>query len=48
MEAELNLLQKDRRQYLNNTLIGYWNINSVSNKIEDFQIIIQNIPLDYL
>ena len=48
MGAELDLLQKDRRQYLNNPLIGYLNINSVRNKIADLQIIIQNIPLDYL
>ena len=48
MGAELHLLQKDRRQYLNNPLIGYLNINSVRNKIADLQIFIQNIPLDYL
>ena len=48
MGAELHLLQKDRRQYLNNPLIGYLNINSVRNKIADVQIFIQNIPLDYL
>ena len=29
-------------------MIGYLNINSVSNKIVDLQIIIQNKPLDYL
>ena len=46
--AELHLLQKDRRQYLNNPLIGYLNINSVRSKIADLQIFIQNIPLDYL
>ena len=46
--AEQYLLQKDRRQYLNNPLIGYLNINSVRNKIADLQIFIQNIPLDYL
>ena len=46
--AELHLLQKDRRQYLNNPLIGYLNIYSVRNKIADLQIFIQNIPLDYL
>ena len=46
--AELHLLQKDKRQYLNNPLIGYLNINSVRNKIADVQIFIQNIPLDYL
>ena len=48
MGAELHLLQKDRRQYLRNHLIGYLNINSVRNKIADLQIFIQNIPLDYL
>ena len=48
MGPGLHLLQKDRRQYLNSTLIGYLNINSVRNKIVDLQIIIQNIPLDYL
>ena len=48
MGAELHLLQKDRRQYLNNTLIGYLNINSARNKIADLQIFIQNIPLHYL
>ena len=48
MEAELHLLQKVRRQYLNNPLISYLNINSVCNKIANFQIIIQNLPLDYL
>ena len=32
MGAELHLLQKDRRHYLNNPLIGYLNINSVRNK----------------
>ena len=48
MGAELHMLQKDRRQYLNSPLIGYLNINSVRNKIADLQIIIQNIPLDYL
>ena len=48
MGAELHLLQKDRRQYLNNTLIGYLNINSARNKIADHQIFIQNIPLHYL
>ena len=48
MEAELHLLKKDRRQYLNNHLVGYLNINSVRNKIADLQIIIQNIPLGYL
>ena len=48
MGAELHLFQKDRRQYLNNPLIGYLNINSVRNKIADLQIIIQNILLDYL
>ena len=46
--AELHLLQKDKRQYLNNPLIGYLNINSVRNKTADLQIFIQNIPLDYL
>ena len=44
MAAELHLL----RQYPNNPLIGYLNVNSVCNKIADLQIIIQNIPLDYL
>ena len=29
-------------------MIGYLNINSVPNKIADLQIIMQNIPLDYL
>ena len=29
-------------------MIGYFNINSVRNKIADLQIFIQNIPLDYL
>ena len=48
MGAELHLLQKDRRQYLNNPLIGYLNIYSVRNKTADPQIIIQSIPLDYL
>ena len=48
MGAELHLLQKDRRQYLNNPLIGYMNINSVRIKTADLQIIIQNTPLDYL
>ena len=48
MGAELHLLQKDRRQYLNNLLIGYLNINSVRNNISDLNIIIQNIPLYYL
>ena len=48
MEAELHLLQKVRRQCLNNPLIGYLNINSICNKIADFQIIIQNIPLVFL
>ena len=48
MGLELHLSQKDRRQYLNNPLIGYLNINSVRNKIADVQIFIQNIPLDYL
>ena len=47
-QTELHLLQKDRRQYLNNHLIGYLNKNSVCNKITDPQIFIQNIPLDYL
>ena len=47
MAPELHLLQKDRRQYLNNPLIGYLNINSVRNKMADLQIIIQNITLDY-
>ena len=47
MGAELHLFQKDRRQYLNNPLIGYLNINSVPNKIADLRIIIQSIPLDY-
>ena len=46
--AELHLLQKDKRQYLNNPLIGYLNINNVRNKTADLQIFIQNIPLDYL
>ena len=46
--AELHLLHKDRRQYLNNHLIGYLNMNSVRNKIPDLQIFIQDIPLDYL
>ena len=35
MGAELHLLKKDRRQYLNNPLIGYLNINNVRNKIAD-------------
>ena len=48
MGTELDLLQKDRRQYLNNPLIGYLNINIVRNKIADLQIFIQNMPLDYL
>ena len=48
MGAELHLLQKDRRQYLNNPLTGYLNINRIRNKIADLQIIIQNIPPDYL
>ena len=48
MGLELHLSQKDRRQYLNNPLIGYLNINSVRNKIADLQIFNQNIPLDYL
>ena len=46
--TELHLLQKDRRQYLKNPLIGCLNINSVRNKISDLQIFIQNIPLGYL
>ena len=46
--AELHLLQKDRKQYLNNLLIDYLNVNSVRNKIADLQTFIQNIPLDYL
>ena len=48
MGAELHLLQKDKRQYLSNPLIGYLNINSLRNKIADLQIFLQNIPLDYL
>ena len=48
MGAELHVLQKDRRQYLNNPLIGYLNINSVRNKIADLQIFMQNILLDDL
>ena len=48
MGAELHALQKDRRQYLNNPLIGYLNINSVRNKIADLQIFMQNILLDDL
>ena len=48
MGEELHLLQKDGRQYLNNPLIGCFNINSVRNKIADLQIFIQNIPLDFL
>ena len=47
MGAELHLLQKDKRQYLSNPLIGYLNINSLRNKIADLQTFIQNIPLDY-
>ena len=41
MGAELHLLQKDRRQYLNNPLIVYLNINNVRNKIADLQKTIQ-------
>ena len=48
MGAELHLLQKDRGQYLNNPLIGYLSIISVKNNIAAFQILITNIPLDYL
>ena len=48
MGAELYPLRKDRRQYLNNPLIGYVNITSVCNKVADLQIIIQNILLDDL
>ena len=48
MGAELYPLRKDRRQYLNNPLIGYVNITSVYNKVADLQIIIQNILLDDL
>ena len=47
MGVEQHLLQKDRRQYLNNTLVGYLNTNCVCNKIVDLLIIIQNITLDY-
>ena len=35
MGAELHLLKKYRRQYLNNPLIGSLNINNVRNKIAD-------------
>ena len=48
MGAELHLLQEDRRKYLNNLIICYWNIKGVRNKIADFQIIIQSLPLDYV
>ena len=48
MGIEVHLLQRDRRQYLNDPLIGYLNINIVRNKIADLQIVIQNIPLDYI
>ena len=48
MGAELHLLPEDRRKYLNNLIICYWNIKGVRNKIADFQIIIQSLPLDYV
>ena len=48
MGVQLNLLQRDKRQCLNNPLISYLNINRVRSKIADLQIFIQNIPLDYL
>ena len=47
VEAELHLLQKDRRKYQNNTLIDYLNINSVRNKIADLRILAQRIHLIY-
>ena len=47
VEAELNLLQKDRRKYQNNPLKDYLNINSVGNKIADLRILAQRIQLIY-
>ena len=47
VEAELHLVQKDRRKYQNNPLIDYLNINSVRNKIADLRILAQRIHLIY-
>ena len=47
VEAELNILQKDRRKYQNNPLKDYLNINSVGNKIADLRILAQRIRLIY-
>ena len=47
VEAELNILQKDRRKYQNNPLKDYLNINSVGNKIADLRILAQRIHLIY-
>ena len=40
-------LKKDRLNYPRNTLIGYFNINSIRNKISDIRVIFGKLQLDY-
>ena len=47
MEADLQILQNDRVTFHNNLLIGYLNINSLSNKVTDSRIIFKDLLLDY-
>ena len=45
--TDLQMLKKDRLNYLRNPLIGYLNINSIRNKISDIREVFGKLQLDY-
>ena len=47
-ETGLQQLQEDRLKHRKNPLIGYLNINSLRNKINDLRLIMKTLSLDYL
>ena len=47
-ETGLQQLQEDRLKHLENLLIEYFNINSLTNKTTDFRVIMKTLSLDYL
>ena len=47
MEEDLQILQEDRIKFHNNPLLGYFNINSLRNKVTDLRIIFKDLSLDY-
>ena len=48
VSSGFKVLRENRLKYVNNTLIGYLNINSLRNKIVDLRKIILELSLDYL